>query len=90
MIPWVVLAVFVIVVALLLVAYFKGKKDEQSKTLAHTVDTLIKTEKKQEEREVEHAKRVYTILSDDITADDAGRMLSRYADRQETSSKTKT
>ena len=81
MIPWVVLAVSVIVVALLLAAYFKGKKDEQSKTLASTVDTLIKTEKKQNEREVEHEKRVKTILNSNLSTDDAGGMLSDWSDK---------
>ena len=45
---WVILAIVAILGALLPVAYFKGRKDERQRSLAHTVEDLIKTKEKQE------------------------------------------
>ena len=85
---WVILAICVVAAALLLVAYFKGKKDEQAEAFARDIDRYIKEQERQEEREASHDKRVDCILSGDISADDAGRMLSTWSDTQKGSSKT--
>jgi hypothetical protein len=84
----IVTAILAGLVALLLVAYYKGKKDERSNNLQESVDDLIESKKKQEKREAEHDKRVRHISDGPVTIDDAERMLQEWPDKATSAPKT--
>lgn len=71
----------VFIAVLVIVAYRKGKHDEREHQLANSVDDLLESKAKQEKREAAHDKRVRNIIDGNITADDAGRMLSSWPDK---------
>ncbi len=77
-------------VSLLLVAYFKGKKDEQTKGLKNSVDDLIKSKKKQDTREAMHDEHMRIILHGPVNSNDASRMLQEWLDKNPPATKTDT